>query len=194
MGLADIQEKQSGDRKREKRLVHFTNAASRAFQISRAIKSKTKTYKDNADYVVKSFLDYLFFDQHKEIREINDSHATHFMLEFAPHKLTFSPEAGKNVAEILSKFLIFLDGEGHIHNGSELSSVVKKSNRAFLQLLPKSKRTSTKKTTEKSKAAEKSITKKKPAKKVQPVTKVGRNDPCPCGSGKKYKKCCGRLK
>ncbi|MBP5791479.1 MAG: SEC-C domain-containing protein, partial [Kiritimatiellae bacterium] len=23
-------------------------------------------------------------------------------------------------------------------------------------------------------------------------TSVGRNDPCPCGSGKKYKKCCGR--
>ncbi len=22
--------------------------------------------------------------------------------------------------------------------------------------------------------------------------KVGRNDPCPCGSGKKYKKCCGQ--
>jgi hypothetical protein len=27
-------------------------------------------------------------------------------------------------------------------------------------------------------------------KKDEP--KVGRNDPCPCGSGKKYKKCCGR--
>jgi SEC-C motif domain protein len=27
----------------------------------------------------------------------------------------------------------------------------------------------------------------------QPIvrSKVGRNDPCPCGSGKKYKKCCG---
>jgi preprotein translocase subunit SecA len=24
------------------------------------------------------------------------------------------------------------------------------------------------------------------------VPKVGRNDPCPCGSGKKYKKCCLR--
>jgi preprotein translocase subunit SecA len=22
-------------------------------------------------------------------------------------------------------------------------------------------------------------------------SKIGRNDPCPCGSGKKYKKCCG---
>ena len=33
------------------------------------------------------------------------------------------------------------------------------------------------------------------AQKTQPivnVTKVGRNDPCPCGSGKKYKQCCGR--
>lgn len=31
--------------------------------------------------------------------------------------------------------------------------------------------------------------------KRKPVTKkvkVGRNDPCPCGSGKKYKKCCGK--
>ncbi len=29
-----------------------------------------------------------------------------------------------------------------------------------------------------------------PAQTHQP--KVGRNDPCPCGSGKKYKKCCGK--
>jgi len=27
---------------------------------------------------------------------------------------------------------------------------------------------------------------------VSGVKKVGRNDPCPCGSGKKYKKCCGK--
>jgi preprotein translocase subunit SecA len=27
---------------------------------------------------------------------------------------------------------------------------------------------------------------------VRTVPKVGRNDPCPCGSGKKYKHCCGR--
>ncbi len=25
---------------------------------------------------------------------------------------------------------------------------------------------------------------------AQPNKKLGRNDPCPCGSGKKYKKCC----
>lgn len=31
--------------------------------------------------------------------------------------------------------------------------------------------------------------KKEPVRRAMP--KVGRNDPCPCGSGKKYKKCCG---
>jgi len=31
---------------------------------------------------------------------------------------------------------------------------------------------------------------KQPVRRNQP--KVGRNDPCPCGSGRKYKKCCGR--
>jgi preprotein translocase subunit SecA len=32
-----------------------------------------------------------------------------------------------------------------------------------------------------------------PATLVQDVPKVGRNDPCPCGSGKKYKLCHGKL-
>ncbi|MCR5756477.1 MAG: preprotein translocase subunit SecA [Selenomonas sp.] len=31
-------------------------------------------------------------------------------------------------------------------------------------------------------------------KQAQAAAKVGRNDPCPCGSGKKYKNCCGRNK
>ncbi|MDP3135697.1 MAG: SEC-C metal-binding domain-containing protein, partial [Burkholderiaceae bacterium] len=35
------------------------------------------------------------------------------------------------------------------------------------------------------------------AEKLQPFVrdgqKIGRNDPCPCGSGKKYKQCHGRL-
>ena len=30
----------------------------------------------------------------------------------------------------------------------------------------------------------------KPQTVVRQSAKIGRNDPCPCGSGKKYKKCC----
>ena len=36
--------------------------------------------------------------------------------------------------------------------------------------------------------SEEKVEKKKPKK----TKKVGRNDPCPCGSGKKYKNCCGK--
>jgi uncharacterized protein YecA (UPF0149 family) len=28
---------------------------------------------------------------------------------------------------------------------------------------------------------------------VKNENKVGRNEPCPCGSGRKYKKCCGKV-
>ncbi len=31
-----------------------------------------------------------------------------------------------------------------------------------------------------------------PSEPVKKPHKIGRNDPCPCGSGKKYKKCCGK--
>ena len=46
------------------------------------------------------------------------------------------------------------------------------------------------------KNASKAIIKKfslKEKKEEQPNIQVGRNDPCPCGSGKKYKQCHGKI-
>ena len=53
-------------------------------------------------------------------------------------------------------------------------------------------------TTETEQPSTTEIQQREPSKpeKLHPVTvgpKVGRNDPCPCGSGKKYKKCCGQF-
>jgi uncharacterized protein YecA (UPF0149 family) len=31
-----------------------------------------------------------------------------------------------------------------------------------------------------------------PVEQAKSAETIGRNDPCPCGSGKKYKKCCGK--
>jgi uncharacterized protein YecA (UPF0149 family) len=31
-----------------------------------------------------------------------------------------------------------------------------------------------------------------PVEQASRERSTGRNDPCPCGSGKKYKKCCGK--
>lgn len=38
-----------------------------------------------------------------------------------------------------------------------------------------------------------SLANKSANKLMKNSKKIGRNQPCPCGSGKKYKKCCGRL-
>jgi preprotein translocase subunit SecA len=46
--------------------------------------------------------------------------------------------------------------------------------------------------TPKSEVSESAIKKQKSAKTSSTATKVGRNDPCYCGSGKKYKKCHGK--
>ncbi len=54
----------------------------------------------------------------------------------------------------------------------------------------KVERTQTMKPTEASLSNGNASTVKKTVRRTAP--KVGRNDPCPCGSGKKYKNCCGR--
>jgi len=41
-------------------------------------------------------------------------------------------------------------------------------------------------------SGEKSDLRLLPSVQTKHILKVGRNDPCSCGSGKKYKKCCGR--
>jgi uncharacterized protein YecA (UPF0149 family) len=184
MALVDIQEKSAEERKREKRLVHFTNSLSRDFLKAKVSKSKTKMETETAEYITKSFLDYIFFNEHKEIREITDVHIQHFMLDYAPNKLNITKEA----PDILSTLLVFLETEGHIKNGMQLSNVVKDNKSSFLKLIPKTKKTSSKKKIISTKQ------KKKSTKKAMLESKIGRNDPCPCGSGKKYKKCCGRIK
>ena len=43
-----------------------------------------------------------------------------------------------------------------------------------------------------SKEERNTITKEYRVANMAVSNKIGRNDPCPCGSGKKYKKCCGK--
>jgi uncharacterized protein YchJ len=187
MGLADIQEKQSEERKREKRLVRFANTVTRDFLDSKHIKSKTT--QEPVAYITKGFLDYLFFEAHKEIRELYDEQLNHFMMDFAPRKLVLTSEQAKEAAVILADLLAFLEDNGHIHNGHELSAMAKKNAGAFAKLFPKTAKKESGKA--KKNVSGKNI-KKATAKAKFTNLDIGRNAPCPCGSGKKYKKCCGK--
>ncbi len=181
MALTDIKEKKTEERKREKRLVHFTNTVVR--QFVETSKFKTKNTKTLAEYITKGLLDYVFFQQHKEIGEFNEEHLRYFLLEYAPQKLEINKDSGKEIPDILTNFIEFLDNEGHIKNSAQFKKILNENAKDFIKSLPFKK-----------------SSEKKPQTKIVKESgasgdvKVGRNDPCPCGSGKKYKKCCGKNK
>ena len=189
MALADIQKKSSEERRREKRLVHLTNALGRDYLNSGSFRKKTVAEKESAEYIAKSILDYLFFEEEKELRELQKDHVRDFMLEYAPHKLSLSAETGHAAPDVLDDFIGFLQENGHIKNGEQLREAVRINKGSFLKLLPKPKKTATA-----ARSSKKKKTKVRAAPKKDAEVKIGRNDPCPCGSGKKYKKCCGQAK
>jgi preprotein translocase subunit SecA len=72
-------------------------------------------------------------------------------------------------------------------DGSAFTSPAGSAPAAAAQLGPESKRASDMVT-----EATEEIARARARTPVRAMPKVGRNDPCPCGSGKKYKQCCGR--
>ncbi|MEO0185964.1 MAG: SEC-C metal-binding domain-containing protein [candidate division WOR-3 bacterium] len=183
MTITDLEEKKAEERKREKRLVHLANMLSREF--AEAVKPKSKELRTFTEYLAKSFFDYVFFEQHKEIGEVNQEHIQNFLLNYTPEQLTIGKEFVKEVPEIITRLIDFLDTNGYIRNGLPLKKSISEHQKEFNKIMQ------TRKAQPSSKVDSKSAEKKQ---SVKETPKVGRNDPCPCGSGKKYKKCCGKNK
>ncbi|MCE9582790.1 MAG: SEC-C domain-containing protein [Planctomycetes bacterium] len=83
-------------------------------------------------------------------------------------KLALPPEVRAAAPRLAGAFLEFLESEGRLSGGRELGSYA-----AFLA------------------GAFEKEAKPEGTPFKKPGAPLGRNDPCPCGSGKKYKKCCG---
>ncbi len=97
-----------------------------------------------------------------------DEPAVHLGLMTGVARLGLSPEARAAAPRLVGAFLEFLETEGRLSGGGKLGAYAGVLTAAFEE------------------AAKPEGT---PFKK--PGAPLGRNDPCPCGSGKKYKKCCG---
>jgi len=78
--------------------------------------------------------------------------------------------AREGVCELVASFLEEMEAQGRLSGGRTLGLYVKAQREAYLDAAAGKGRTIT-----------------------RPAAKIGRNDPCPCGSGLKYKKCCGRM-
>jgi len=142
-----------------------------------------------------------------------DSELEECCLYNLPREITADKSYFRSIAPVLSAFFSFLKGQGLLRNAATLATRVKELNREIvknacdpqnwgpaksfmmaakdagvdttnIEALKKCLAFYNLQLLAKTKIAENSTAK--------PKTRIGRNDPCPCGSGKKYKKCCGR--
>ena len=88
-------------------------------------------------------------------------------------RLSLPDDARPHIPEVVATFFEYLRDGGRLGEGSDWAAQVRVIARSYRERL-------------KPGGGVKGVTIRKPAN----VSPVGRNDPCPCGSGKKYKKCC----
>lgn len=93
------------------------------------------------------------------------------MIETMP-RLSLPEEARPHVPEVVARFLEYLRESGRSGEGDDWGAQVRVIGRFYRDRL---KTGGVKGTT---------------IRKAPGSSPIGRNDPCPCGSGKKYKKCC----
>ena len=107
-------------------------------------------------------------DHDIEPDEVEEADLKHALLGVVA-RLNVPDGAKKDLPALCAAFLSNLEDEGRLGGGRMLG--------AFVRAL-------------KTPYEEAASGKRKPI--TRPGSKIGRNDPCPCGSGKKYKACCMR--
>lgn len=88
-------------------------------------------------------------------------------------RLKLPDPARPHVPEVVARFLEYLQDSGRVGEGSDWATQIRVIGQSYGQRL-------------KPEGGTRGVTIRKPAD----ASPLGRNDPCPCGSGKKYKKCC----
>jgi hypothetical protein len=87
-------------------------------------------------------------------------------------RLSLPEPARPHVPEVVARFLEYLRESGRVGEGSDWAAQIRVIGQSYGQRIKPD--------------GVKGVTIRNPAD----ASPVGRNDPCPCGSGKKYKKCC----
>jgi preprotein translocase subunit SecA len=100
-----------------------------------------------------------------------------------------------NVTAFLLKGTLALADENAMQRAQQQQAQAEAQRRAQAQRLRANNTQSMTEAQEAAQRAAQSASHNGPVQKVQPIIKdatIGRNDPCPCGSGKKYKQCHGK--
>lgn len=180
-----------------------------AFSESAVFQELTKEEKEEADFIIDTFAEYMYSYEVLFPKSWNEAGVKTCCTETLPRKVAAGESFFKSIAPVLSRFFIFLEENGFLKNGKTLAKTVSGIERKIVANGADPKHWGMGKSIamqaeargfdigkEDDRAAfMASYNAEQAFRNAQsPVerTKVGRNEPCPCGSGKKYKKCCNQ--
>lgn len=202
-----------------KKILDETYEWVKAFSESKYFQDLTEEQQDESEFIVQTFTEYMYSNNLLIPEEWDESGLEECCLDTLPRKITADESYYESIAPVLSSFFRFLGEKELLKNASKLSNKVKKIDKQivknssdssswgmaktmfmnakkagvdienedelkkFMYLFNQQQLANTKK-------ADTIISLPAPNPKRE---KIGRNDRCPCGSGNKYKKCCGKL-
>jgi len=202
---------------RLKRVDKLTNQ----FMESSAAQTLPPDVSDDADFIVHSLLSRAVTHLDIQVEGLGESELCELLLEILPAKITAQRDVFEKIAPVTEAFLTWAGREGLVDRADALVAKVHNWSRAIVSNGMDPSYWGPAKTFAMSvEAAGIDITDREAVQKyieqqnhrlleeedsdwdtgndyappipiVSHEPKIGRNDPCPCGSGRKYKKCCG---
>jgi len=201
-----------------KKILDETYEWGKTFSESKYFQDLTEEQQHESEFIVQTFTEYMYSNNLLIPEEWDESGLEECCLDTLPRKITADESYYESIAPVLSSFFRFLGEKELLRNASKLANKVKKIDKQivknssdssswgmaktlfmnakkagvdienedelkkFMYLFNQQQLANTKK-------ADTIISLPAPNPKKE---KIGRNDQCPCGSGKKYKKCCGK--
>ena len=130
--------------------------------------------------IVDRFLSCAYDDLGKAPRFLDGDDARTVLAELLPGHFGKNDPLAESVPAVLGAYLAFLEEHAVVAQMFEIRMALDAGFQAFARAV-----------------REGSVLPRVPAAKPRPFVhraeKTGRNDPCPCGSGKKFKNCCMKL-
>ena len=128
--------------------------------------------------ITQRFLKVCYEDLGKAPRQLHGDEMESALCHHLPRHFGKKDPLADAAPDVLRGYVHHLDDTGMLSHRYELEQAIESSSELFLAVVATGN------------AAAPSHDKQKPF--VHGANKTGRNDPCPCGSGKKLKKCCGK--
>lgn len=173
------------------------------FMESVHYKALPTTVESQVSTIVMNYATWMYKEEERGARKWTATATENILTKVFPRELSNFKELEGAIVPVLTAFFNFLEENSKISNSQTL---IRKLEKLPLESKEIVVQTSPKKATETSKAdySQEEIrqfnrfsmgqvaTSNVTSDPVMPNRKIGRNEPCPCGSGKKYKKCHGR--